>query len=251
MGIEKSLADVEGMSAVVIRDIISQKKLPTGDDFGVLLNFVALSTVRVPSVRSTHSQFIDQVAKKLSHLAFLGPDGAERLWDLSKLEGKSLSDEEILELQAFVESNDYDIDLEKNWHIQTMIESVNVLLPALASRHWAIWTAADGTTDLVTSDRPVALWASPPLPGPLSPNFATPNTLLTIPLSRRVLLASQLEEMPSESYIMDSQDIALMNTLRAMFSNQIYSAQENWAWTVDGEILNSQAFLDRLPSANP
>ena len=148
MGIEKALADVEGMCAVVIREIISQKRLPTGDSFGVLLNFVALSTVRVPSIRSTHSHFIDQVVKKLSHLAFLGPEGAKRLRDMSKLEGKSLPDDEIQKLQTFVESNDYDIKLEQNWHIQTMIESVNVLLPLLANRHWAIWAAADGHTRL-------------------------------------------------------------------------------------------------------
>jgi len=247
MGIEKALAKIEGLCGTVVRNVITQEEMPTGDDFDILLNFVALAFVRVPSIRSTHSHFIDRVAKKLGRLAFLGQDGAKRLRELSESEGQPLSDEELQQFQDFVESDDYTADLEQNWHVRTMIDSANVLLPALALRHWAIWTVADESPDLVCSDRPVVLWASPPLSGMLSPNFATPNTLLTIPLSRRALLASRLEEMPSDRYIMDSVDVALMNTFRAMYSNQIYSSQENWIWTMDGEILESQAFLDDLP----
>jgi len=230
----------------VIRETVTSKRLPTGEDFDVLMNFVALSFLRVPSIRTTHSDFIDRVGKSIARRAFLGEDGAKRLPENLAAEGKSISDEELQKLQAFVESDDYTVNMDQNWHVQTMHESFNALLPALFHRHWGVWTVADDAPDLVCSDRPVTLWASD-LPPLIPPNFATPNTMLTIPLSRRVLLSSRLEDSVPEPFELDSVSVALMNTLRATWANQIYSAQENWAWTVNGDILTAQAYLDGLP----
>jgi hypothetical protein len=249
MGMERVLSFVEGKCAPVVRDVVTNKRLPTGDDFDALLNFVALSFVRVPSIRATHSDFIDRVGKSLARLAFLGDDGAKRLRDDLAAEGKSASDEELQKLQAFVESDDYSINMDQNWHVQTMQQSFDVLLPALLQRHWGVWTVADDAPDLVCSDRPLTLW--PLNPHPLIPSgFATPNTVLTIPLSRRVLLVSRLEDVVPDSFELDHVNVALMNTTGATWANQIYSAQADWTWTVNGEILTAQAYLDGLPPAD-
>jgi hypothetical protein len=248
MGMEKVLSFVEDKCAPVVLDVVTNKRLPTGVDFDVLLNFVALSFVRVPSIRATTSDFIDRVGKSLARLAFLGDDGAKRLRSNLEAAERKLSDDELKKLQAFVESDDYTVNLDQNWHIQLMRDSVGVLLPALAKRHWAVWTVADGAPDLVCSDRPVTLWQLDPHPL-IPPGFGTPNTVLTIPLSRRVLLVSRFEDLLPTSFELDAVNVALMNTFRATWASQIYSEDADWAWTVNGELLSAQAYLDGLPAA--
>jgi hypothetical protein len=249
MAVEKGLSQVEGKCAPVVRDVVANKRLPSGEDFQILLNFVALAVVRVPNVRAQFGRVVDQMTKRAFLPALLGQNGAELLRYLAAMDGQSISDEEIQELQAFVASGEYDIDLDRTWHIQTMVELFGRMLAALSQRNWAVWTAADDAGDFVCSDQPVTLWDLQ-WPPSLPPHFAQSNTMLTFPLSRRVMLVSQFEELPSDSYVMDRTDVALMNTHRTMYANQIYSAQEHWTWTPNGEILDSRAFLDRLEMVN-
>jgi hypothetical protein len=74
---------------------------------------------------------------------------------------------------------------------------------------------------------------------------------MTLPLTRRVLLVSQFEPLPNDSYIMDEKDVALMNTCRTMYSNQMYSAQENWPVIADGKIVDIQTLLESAPPFVP
>ena len=248
MGIERALADVEGKCATVVRDIVKSQKVPADrEQFEVMLNFVAIAAVRVPIIRQTHSEFIDKVTKDVVRLGFLGTDGATLLRKLSKTEGKPLTDEEIQQIQHGIENDHFTYNLDQNWHIQTMIEVAGALLPALGMRNWGVWTVADDAPDLVCSDRPVTLTATAPFPPLLSPAFGTPKTLMTLPLTRRVLLVSQFEPLPNDSYIMDEKDVALMNTYRMMYSNQMYSAQENWPVIADGKIVDIQTLLASVP----
>lgn len=245
VGIEKAFSDVEGKCATVVRDVIADKRLPTGDDFGTLLNFVAISATRIPIIRSTIAAGIDGLMKQFGRQALLGPEGAKRLREIP--ENASMSDEEMVQFQAFIAGNDYTIDVDQNWHIHTMLEAIDALLPALAKRNWAVWSVAEGAPDLVCSDRPVALYATKQFPPLLPPGFGTPNTLLTLPLNRRVMLASQFEEMPAESSVIDRDDVAAMNSLQALHAIQVYSSVEDWVW-VDGNgvAAGSQAYLDSL-----
>jgi hypothetical protein len=124
-----------------------------------------------------------------------------------------------------------------------MLNLVGALLPALGKRNWGVWSAAESAPDLVCSDRPVVLTPTAPFPGPLTPGFGTLKTLLTVPLTRRVLLVSTYEELPSDSYMMDSEDVAVMNTYRAMYAHQIYSAEKDWLLIVNKAVVNMHSLL--------
>ena len=248
MGIEKGFSKMEDLSATVIRELVSSKQLPTNeDDFNVLLNFVALTAARVQSVRHLHSERIDKIMDDISRMAFLGTDGDKVLRKLAEAGGETLSDDVVLKIQDCIANKHFTYDMDKNWHIGTTMEAVNVLLPALAKRNWAVWTVADDAPDLVCSDWPVVPIPTQPFPPLLSPNFGTLKTLLTVPLTRRVLLASQFEPFPSDSYIMDSEDVALMNTYRAMYAKQIYSAEKNWTMIANGGVVDGQLLIDGPP----
>jgi len=251
MGIERALSDVEGKCAPIIRDTVAAQRLPIGEELDVLLNFVSISVVRVPSWRATISSHIDRVIKRLAETAFLGPSGAKRLRKSLESSGRRVTDEEIGRLQAFVVSGEYDADFERNWHVWMMLEANKVLLRLLAMRHWSVWVVDDGVPDLVCSDRPVALMSRYELPGGLSPSFGTPNTMLTIPLSKRVALVSYLEEIP-DRYIMDQEDVALVNTLTGLWGNQIYSAEADWIWSMGvGKFGGAGEYLQSFQQADP
>lgn len=249
MAVETGLSQVEDKCAPVVRDVVANRRLPTGEEFQILINFVALAVVRVPNVRTQFGKVVDQLTKRLVLPNFLGSDGRELLRYFAGLDGQSFSDDELQEMQASIESGDSTFDFGRTWHIQSMLELFDRMLPALAQRNWAVWIADDDAGDFVCSDQPVALWDLQ-WPPAMPPHFAQPNTLLTIPLSRRVMLVSRLEDMSDHTCVLEPKFVALLNTLRTMYGNQIYSSQENWTWTENGEILDSQTYLDRLQSAH-
>ena len=45
----------------------------------------------------------------------MGEDGAKRLRENLVAEGRSISDDELQRLQAFVESDDYTVSMDHNW----------------------------------------------------------------------------------------------------------------------------------------
>lgn len=238
MGIEKAFSQVEGQCAEMLREVLATKKLPTGDAFDTLLNFVAISHTRVPFIRSTISDAISGLMKSLGKHTLLGSGGVKRLRE--DPENAAMTDEELEQLQAFIAGGEYTIDVDKNWHIKMMLQSIDDILPALGQRNWSLWTVGDGVPDLVCSDRPVALMSG--RPGPVG--LGTTETMLTMPLDRRTLLVSQFEEMP-DAYVMKTEDVEGMNRLRAAHSGQVYSSSEDWACGGGG----SQAFLDSLVDA--
>ncbi len=60
----KVLSEVDGKCSSVIRETISNQRLPEGEDFSVLLNFVALSFVRLPRTRQLVNQVTDHVVQQ-------------------------------------------------------------------------------------------------------------------------------------------------------------------------------------------
>jgi hypothetical protein len=236
MGVEKAFSKLEAQCARLLQELLATKKMPTGNAFNTLLNFVATSYTRVPHIRSQTDEFMGGITGTLGKMAFLGLEGAERL--RKDPVNASMSDEEMEQLQAFIASGECTITFDKTWHVKMMLHSIDAILPVLAHRQWSLWQVGDGVPDLVCSDSPVALWSG--RPGPVG--LATPETMLTMPLDRRTLLVSRLEDKPFDGYILDAEDVGGWNLLRAVTSGQIYSSSADWACAGGG----SQAFLDGL-----
>jgi hypothetical protein len=245
MEIEKAFAKMEGQCAAVLKEIVERPRIPTGEGFGVLMNFVAYAAARVPIKRATISASIDEATKAIMRREFLGPEGAKLLRKL----GEDGTDEDMAKLQEFIAGNDYTINVEQNWHVGMITQAVDALLPAMAYRNWALWVAGDDVPDLVCSDSPVAFCATEPRPPLMPMGFGTPKTMLTFPLTRRMALTSTFEELPSDSYVMHADDVALINSLTALNANQIYSAEEDWLWAGESVTCGAQAYLDSLTDA--
>lgn len=246
MVVEKLLGDIEGKCSVVIKWLIEHRKLPDGQDLDVLLNFVALMAVRVPAIRNTISNFTDEVLKALSRTMVASEHGWKQFMQANDgVEAANGVTHE--EMKKFIDSDDYTIDLEQSWHVGTMLQMGSVLVPVLAERSWSVWIANEDAPDLICSDRPVCLrWRSPQ---PFPPGFGHKNTVVTIPIGKRIAIAGQFEEPPL-TFMMDAEDVGTVNRLTREYANQLYSSEADFALTMAAGRIGSASDLLSLLASN-
>lgn len=245
MLVEKGFAKQESAVAPIVKQVIDERRIPEGADFDLLIGYIALATLRVPHYRNIFSGFNNQVMKQLTRLNFQGSDGAARVRELLEAEGEPVSDADVLEFQAAIQSDVVTIDFERTWHVQTMLHSIAVVEFLLKQRLWSLWICDDDAPDLVCSDCPLAFMIQGDLPLFASP-FTAPNATLLLPIGRRMLLASRVSGQMADPFIMDAQDVALVNTLVAQSANQIYAATDDWtsvSFSKNGELQNWEGYL--------
>lgn len=208
---EKKLGDLEGRWSEVLRQIGETRALPKGDLFGDLMMFVAFMAVRVPRIRETIDKFIEEVRQK---------EAFARNW--LRETGRAVDVDEQADDGMFPEFN-------QTQHVQEMIRLAALLGPLLAMRHWNLWIAADDSPDLICSDSPVAPRWFIPVSGPWSPAFGTRNTIVTVPLNRRMAIVSMLE-FDLGPRTLDQEGIAQINSATGMYANQLYSSGPDFFW---------------------
>ncbi len=201
-------------------------------------------------IRNILSEFIDRVSKSEIQLMLSTNEGRagfrKTLGDL----GHSMTDKEFDTLVQSGLHGHYDVDYEQTWHVQEMLKMGLTLAPILSQRKWQLWKADVGAPDLICSDSPVSpTWATPPPPGPISPAFGTPNTIVSVPLNRRLALVGMLEiDLPEQD--LDRIGVAAVNSMTTMYANQLYSPEPDFVWTMqDDQIGDAADMLKALRNA--
>lgn len=248
MVVEKALSDLEGKWSTVLSSVLSNRRLPEDDAlFADLMMFVAFSAVRVPRIRKIASEFINESSKAEIQLALstkeMQLEFRNRLTEL----GHTLSDEQFEELVRFGQSGHYDIDFEQSWHVGQLIRMATTLAGVLTSRNWRLLIADDAAPDLVCSDNPVAPTWIAPMPLYMSPAFGTPNTLVSVPLSRRMaLIGTTNQEYPGDDTL-DRDGVARINSMTGMYANQIFASENDFVWaTFDHRVGDKSDLLAAL-----
>lgn len=247
MAIEKSLGTIEGNWATVLKTIVHNGSLPDGEAFGELMMFVAFMAVRVPRIRDTISTFLSDVSKT-QLLASLAHDSGQRAFRQSlNASGASVSDEDFVRFIEFARSGEYDIDFEKTWHVKQMVEMGVALGPILSRRQWQLWPVAADVPDLFCSDSPVTpSWIIPPPSPLLTPAFGLKNTIVSVPLHRRLALVGVFEDDLPETEL-DVKGVASINSMTGCHANQIYSSEADFIWmTRQHEIGHAADLLRQL-----
>jgi hypothetical protein len=145
--------------------------------------------------------------------------------------GHKISDEGFEQLVSFGQCEEYDVNFDQTWHVQEMVRMAVTLEPLLSLRKWCLWIADETAPDLICSDSPVAPTWAVPMPGAMSPAFGTPNTIVSVPLNRRIALVSMIEEqLPATN--LDRGGVAAVNSMTAMYANQLYSSEPDFVWTM-------------------
>jgi Protein of unknown function (DUF4238) len=101
------------------------------------------------------------------------------------------------QVKEFHERGDYDILLNRGYHIGLELRTHDPVLRALAARKWTLYTSDDASGCFVTTDRPVMLTYVKPMEVPLlyrnSPGFGMPETEVMFPLTQHMTLAGMFE----------------------------------------------------------
>ncbi len=263
MGVEKALAMVEHQQAAALRRVLGELDLPSDNDEAItdLMAFIALMVVRTPHFRKLTSDFIDRAERAQARAAFASEAGRESfraamdailptLGPLKRKEVESLlvDDPNLDKMADFINSDAYTIsygqdDQGQTWNVQTMLRMSIALIPLLSERHWSLWLVRDDSPDLVCSDSPVYLGWAKQVKGPCPPGFGVPNTIVTVPLSRRVALVGMFEPLLKRCEIGEV-DVARLNLSTTMYGSAVYSAEPDFVWLKSGgEIGNVKEFL--------
>jgi hypothetical protein len=246
MAVEKSLGQVEGRWSNVLLTVIENTRLPEDEPFGDLMMFVAFMAVRVRRIRNVLSDFIGGLMKTQIQLMLSKEDGRKQFRrELAEL-GHEMTDEEFDRLIEFGQGGEYTANYEQTWYVQQMVQMAATLAPLLSLRKWCLWIAEDDAPDLICSDNPVAPTWAVPAPGPMSPAFGTPNTIVSVPLNRRMAMVSMIEEeLPGTR--LDRKGVAAVNSMTAKYANQVYSPTPDFVWVMkDGGVGNTSNLLDAL-----
>ncbi len=243
MSVEKALSKLEGQWSAALRRVIEARCLPEDESFGDLMVFVAFMAVRVVRIRQTLADAMDRVTKSLIWTTLSTEQGRSQFREHLAAAGHPVTDKQFGDLVEFGQRGEYVVDYDQTWHVQQMIKMALVLAPVLSLRHWRLWPAEDEAPDLICSDNPVAPSWVTPMPALMSPAFGTPNTIVTIPLNKRIAIASMLEtELPDVR--LDAKGVAAVNTATACYANQIFSSTAEFIWLrKDGAIGKPEELL--------
>lgn len=263
MHLEKRLGEqFEGKWARVVKHVIETRALPPDDQgaFGDLYQFAAFQAVRVPRIRRQNAEFMDQAEKARLRATFATDEGRAAFrsfidqlrptlspGDRKKLELALRDDPGLDHMAEYANSGDFDITVDQTWHIGMMLQLAAAATICFGSREWALWPVADDAPDLMCSDSPVCLTWARPTKGPYSPGFGMPDTLVTMPLAKRLMLVSTLGEVPP-ARTLDKTGVAEMNARTAMYADQVYAADDDFIWLIDDKRLgNAGDFLKSEP----
>jgi hypothetical protein len=256
MVIERKLAELEGEWSRVVNDLIRQPTLPCGEALCDLLAFVAFMAVRVPRIRDEVARFMDRVHKAELMAAVATPEGrayfqnaANEHWQTlpaskrAKLRRLLPSAPDVNAMAQYISWGEFTVTVDKTWHVQNMIEMALTLLPVLGMRRWRLVVVADDAPDLICSSSPVCLTWSTAITSLYAPGFGLRNTLITLPINRRLMVESTFEDLPA-TMVLNRDHVAAMNSRTAMFADEVYSSTLDFVvQTSDGRTVGAQSLL--------
>jgi hypothetical protein len=231
--VEKALAEFEGQAADLFRNIAEKRQLPEGEEFDLLLNFVALQATRVPYHRQWYEDQAAHLAKWRARVALGHPSLFERFLDDLRRQGEDVPDFITREgMVEFLEDESrYTIEIPQEASIHHMAEMAKTLLPVLDERSWSLFVAKEDRDDFVCSDRPVILVPTrrdaPPFLG-----FGMKYTEVIMPLNRQMSLVGRYD-VEAQVFEADRILVGLFNQRMLDYSERfIYSARDSFPVTV-------------------
>lgn len=253
--IEKTFSQLESMADPIIKEILKTERLPTGEGFNILINFIALMASRTPVMINQRAKPLIEMNKIVMDLYLSSKDRWEslttRMAEEEKLSPKSLSITTYEKMNEFIRSRNYKMDINQNYKIKQMLDSVDILIPLLAQRKWSLLFSKDITTTLpqlggfICSDNPVALVSLDPLPPIYSPGFGMLRTEVSMPLSKDVAIVGRFEGNEEVSTI-SVKGVASINSRTGMYADRFhYHSNKNFIMVNNQQqICNVNVLLD-------
>jgi hypothetical protein len=187
--VEKGLSKFESEAAVTLKAVIEHRAIPSLEHRVMLMNFIAVTALRVPHQRNIIAHARRRSMKMTMSLMVESKDRWERLKERAKEAGFINKDVPYETARDFaLDESQYTIKLDRGSLIATAFSALDNLIPLLLRRRWWIAIAEEGAGDFVCSDNPVARhWTVDSHP-PRVPGFGEAPTSIVFPLDRRMVL---------------------------------------------------------------
>lgn len=253
--IENAFSKVESMAAPVIKEILRTEQLPAGEGFNILINFIALMASRTPAIIIHRTEPIIKINEIIMDMYLSSKDRWKALTSRMSVEGRlspeSLDDANYEKMRDFFYSKRYIMDINQNYKIKQLLDSVDILIPLLAQRKWSLLLSKDITTTMpqlggfICSDNPVALVSLDPLPPFYYPGFGMPCTEVTMPLSKNAAIVGRFEGEEKVT-IISVKGMAAINSRTGMYADRFfYHSNKNFIMINNQQqICNVNALLD-------
>ncbi|QDU78889.1 hypothetical protein Pla110_05930 [Polystyrenella longa] len=189
MIVEKTLAEMEGTWSTIIKGIILNEQMPEDEWMDDLIFFVAVLLTRTDCFKSHISTFITDI--DLQHQ--------------SKIDKKNDS-------LFFVQ--------------QIFLQAIRIL-PILSRRNWSLSVCKDVSQCLVCSNYPISLIPTVPHSINSPPGLASEKTLVTLPISKKMLLLGSFDQ-PVVNRSINHNEIAEFNTETISNADLIFSSNREF-----------------------
>ena len=247
--IERGLSGFEGQVAEVLRNLSSARTLDDEMTRALLMNLMALIAVRNPQNREQMAEFQSETMKNMLSLSVQSKERWEATIQQMEEDGvDSIGEVSYEKMRDFVERNEYNINVNREYHIGIEMEEIDAVLPYLFGRDWTLLIAGENTGPFLTSDRPVALtWKYPEQVPPMfreSPGFGMQATRLVFPVSKEMAIVGEFES--GEVVAMaEPKAVAAVNSQVAFLAvDQVYAPSLQFSWlTPKGEIKKGSDLL--------
>ncbi len=197
--IENDLSFFEKEVASAIKQLEQDYNLRNESTYAVIMNLIALITIRNPKMRSGWADAMSQVYKMLMGLMLSDKGRWEATLNEMRQDGieidKNISYEQM---KKFYESGEYDIITPTESHIVTEFQGIDAILPYLFQRGWKLVLASEETGPFITCDGPVSIaWKHPDKVPPLyrrcRPGFGMKDAELVFPVTKNIALIGEFE----------------------------------------------------------
>jgi len=246
--VEKVFSTIESGTAPVLKRTIKENKLPLGEDFKILIYFLALLSMRTPSFRKIITNLLKDMASMTAQLTFSTKERYEAIVAQMKNDGKELNDNiSYEEMKKFIDSDRYDIKVSKNWQVYWILEAVDIILPKLHERNWSLVKINDSSLgNFICSDRPVSLTWVNENKSFWGPGFGLEDTILLMPLSSRFSLLGMFERTKKRIKA-DLRTISDFNSRIGLVAERfIYSTKNRFNYMKpDGKIGDSDYLMEQ------
>jgi hypothetical protein len=219
--VERFFAELEGITAPILRSLDRERRGPNEDELDLLLQFMAFQFVRVPSFRPLALGVLDRLSREELGERLRTPE----TWRGALIEAEmdpAAPGADYEGMKRFFESGEYNLTAETDWYLQRAFGGVGVIVDGLRQHYWGSAFTEHGR--LIATDNPVVLDGER---GRMT-GFANAEFVF-YPISRHVLLAGTLERVPPPP--MNLNFFASMNTMMLLrVDAQAYSHIPDFVW---------------------
>lgn len=243
---ENALSKFEGEVSQAIATF-EEDRVFEGKPRLTILNLVALMAVRSPQFREQVRRFMADISGHIMDLSLATKERWESLQRQMEQDGHPRSEISYEKLKQFHESKQYELSVNREYHIALEISGMNAVLPALLQRSWTVIEATEDSGPFITSDHPVMLvWKNPeqiPRLYRTSPGHAMRDTEVSFPVTRNLCITGEFEGETGHIHA-TRQLVSLINARTAALAHERLFASK-WSFGIvdpDGHYVDGNRF---------